>query len=166
MSFKDISPESISDSVFNLIGKEWMLVTAGEEVSFNTMTAAWGGFGVMWDRNICFCVIRPTRHTYGFMEKSQDFSLSFFEDRYRDVLNYCGTKSGKDVDKIAGTGLTPVFDDGAIYFEEARLVIICRKIYVQDIVPGNFLDQGIDNYYPGKDYHRMYMGEIRRCLHR
>ena len=120
----------------------------------------------MWDRNICFCVIRPTRHTYGFMEKSQDFSLSFFEDRYRDVLNYCGTKSGKDVDKIAGTGLTPVFDDGAIYFEEARLVIICRKIYVQDIVPGNFLDQGIDNYYPGKDYHRMYMGEIRRCLHR
>jgi flavin reductase (DIM6/NTAB) family NADH-FMN oxidoreductase RutF len=164
MKYIEISPEAITDNAFKLIGKDWMLVAAGTEASFNTMTASWGGFGVLWDKKICFCVIRPTRYTYTFMEKSQDFTLSFLEERYRDVLTYCGTKSGKDVDKVAKTGLTPVFDDGAVYFSEARLVMVCRKIYTQDIVPDNFLDPGIDKFYPKKDYHRMYMGEIRRCL--
>lgn len=164
MKFIEISPETITDNTFKLVGKDWMLVTAGKEVSFNTMTAAWGGLGVLWDKKICFCVIRPTRYTYAFMEKSEGFTLSFFEERYRDVLTYCGTKSGKDVDKVAKTGLTPVFDNGAVYFSEARLVIVCGKIYTQDIVPGNFLDAEMDKFYPKKDYHRMYVGEIRKCL--
>jgi flavin reductase (DIM6/NTAB) family NADH-FMN oxidoreductase RutF len=164
VKFIEISPETITDNTFKLVGKDWMLVTAGKEVSFNTMTAAWGGLGVLWDKKICFCVIRPTRYTYAFMEKSEGFTLSFFEERYRDVLTYCGTKSGKDVDKVAKTGLTPVFDNGAVYFSEARLVIVCGKIYTQDIVPGNFLDAEMDKFYPKKDYHRMYVGEIRKCL--
>ncbi|OPY71533.1 MAG: Flavoredoxin [Syntrophorhabdus sp. PtaU1.Bin050] len=128
MELKEISPEAIMDNIFKLIGKDWMLVTAGTDVSFNTMTAAWGGLGVLWDKKICFCVIRPTRYTYTFMEKHEGFTLSFFEEQYRGALTYCGTKSGKDVDKIAQTGLTPVFDNGIIYFSEARLVIVCRKI--------------------------------------
>ncbi|NLW35057.1 MAG: flavin reductase family protein [Syntrophorhabdus aromaticivorans] len=164
MELREISPEMITDNTFKLIGKDWMLVTAGSEAAFNTMTAAWGGLGVLWDKKICFCVIRPTRYTYAFMEKSEDFTLSFFEERYRDVLTYCGTKSGKDVDKVTQTGLTPVFDDDIIYFGEARLVMVCRKIYAQDIVPDNFIDPNIDKFYPKKDYHRMYVGEIRRCL--
>ncbi|WP_028895709.1 flavin reductase [Syntrophorhabdus aromaticivorans] len=164
MELREISPEMITDNTFKLIGKDWMLVTAGSEAAFNTMTAAWGGLGVLWDKKICFCVIRPTRYTYAFMEKSEDFTLSFFEERYRDVLTYCGTKSGKDVDKVTQTGLTPVFDDDIIYFDEARLVMVCRKIYAQDIVPDNFIDPNIDKFYPKKDYHRMYVGEIRRCL--
>ncbi|HBA53009.1 MAG TPA: flavin reductase, partial [Syntrophorhabdus aromaticivorans] len=110
MELREISPEMITDNTFKLIGKDWMLVTAGSEAAFNTMTAAWGGLGVLWDKKICFCVIRPTRYTYAFMEKSEDFTLSFFEERYRDVLTYCGTKSGKDIDKVTQTGLTPVFD--------------------------------------------------------
>ena len=164
MELKEIAPEAITDNTFKLIGKDWMLVTAGTEASFNTMTAAWGGLGILWEKKICFCVIRPTRYTYAFMEKSEGFTLSFFEERYRDVLTYCGTKSGKDVNKIAQTGLTPVFDDGAVYFSEARLVMVCGKIYTQDIVPDNFLDPGMATFYPEKDYHRMYVGEIRRCL--
>ena len=164
MKFIEISPEAMTDNTFKLIGKDWMLVTTGTEASFNTMTAAWGGLGVLWDKKICFCVIRPTRYTYAFMEKSEGFTLSFFEERYRDVLTYCGTKSGKDVDKIAKTGLTPVFENGAVYFSEARLVMISRKMYIQDIVPDNFLDPGMDRFYPEKDYHRMYVGEIRKCL--
>ncbi|OPY81234.1 MAG: Flavoredoxin [Syntrophorhabdus sp. PtaU1.Bin153] len=164
MELKEISPEAITDNTFRLIGKDWMLVTAGTEASFNTMTAAWGGLGVLWDKKICFCVIRPTRYTYAFMEKSEGFTLSFFEEQYRDILTYCGTKSGKDVNKVAETGLTPVFDRGAIYFGGARLVIVCRKIYTQDIAPENFLDPELDKFYPKKDYHRMYVGEILRCL--
>lgn len=164
MELKEISPEMITDSTFKLIGKDWMLVTAGRKESFNTMTAAWGGLGVLWDKNICFCVIRPTRYTFGFMEKSESFTLSFFEERYGKVLEYCVTKSGRDVNKVTQTNLTPVFENGAVYFSEARLVMVCRKIYTQDIDSEKFLSPEIDTFYPGKDYHRMYVGEIYKCL--
>jgi len=162
--FKEISPEGLTESVFKLIGKEWMLITAGTRESFNTMTGAWGGMGILWDKRVCFCVVRPGRYTYGFMERSDMFSLSFFGDRHRDILTYCGTKSGRDVDKVAETGLTPVFGRGSVYFEEARLVLVCRKVYYQDIMPAHFLDDGIEGFYPAKDYHRMYVGEVTVCL--
>jgi flavin reductase (DIM6/NTAB) family NADH-FMN oxidoreductase RutF len=164
MELRDKGLESLSDNVFKLVGTDWMLITAGTPLSFNTMTGAWGGLGILWDKRVCFCVVRPTRHTYSFLEASEFFTLSFFEDRYRDVLTYCGTKSGRDVDKIAQTGLSPAFDGNVIYFGEARLVFVCRKIYTQDIIPGNFVDSGIEKFYPNKDYHRMYVGEILRCL--
>ncbi len=120
----------------------------------------------MWDKRVAMCLVRPNRYTYEFMERSWSFSLSFFDEQYRDALTYCGTKSGRDVNKVAQTGLTPVFGEDTIYFAQSRLVIECRKIYFQDILPGNFLVPGIDGFYPKKDYHRMYFGEIIRCLSR
>ena len=165
-NFKEISPERITDNPFSLIGKDWMLITAGTKDAFNTMTGAWGGLGVLWDKKICFCVIRPTRYTYEFMEKSGVYTVAFLEEQYRDILTYCGSKSGRDVNKVAETGLTPVFDKGAVYFAEARLVLVCRKIYYQDLEPRRFLDPKIDGFYPLKDYHRMYVGEITACLER
>lgn len=163
--FNEIDSELISYNVLKLIGSDWMLITAGTPDDFNTMTAAWGGFGVLWNKKVCFAVIRPQRHTYSFMEKTNHFTLSFFDEKYREVLEFCGTKSGRDVDKIAETGLTPV-QGGAetIYFAEARLVIECKKIYFQDIDPRHFLDPEIHQHYPAKDYHRMYVGEIIKCL--
>lgn len=163
-----IEPEMIDRNVFELIGSDWMLITAGAPQSYNTMTASWGGMGVLWNRNVCFCVIRPTRHTYQFIEKADVFSLSFFEERYRSALEVCGTKSGRDIDKAAVTGLTPVAGRlaGTTHFEQARLVIECRKLYVHDIDPSRFLDPNIDNLYPQKDYHRMYIGEVVNCLER
>ena len=113
--------------------------------------------GVLWNKNVCFCVIRPTRYTYEFMEKSDNFTLCFFTEKYRDVLNFFGTHSGRDVDKIEKTGLTTLEgSNGIVFFDEARLVIETSKIY--------FLDDSIDGNYPKKDYHRMYMGEIDRVL--
>ncbi len=165
-AFQKISPENLVDNPFKLIGKDWMLITAGTKESFNTMTGAWGGLGVLWSKNICFCVIRPNRYTYEFMERSDVFTLSFLEEQYRDALTYCGTKSGRDVNKTAETNLTPVFNDDSIYFAEARLVLVCRKIYFQDILPANFISPEIDEFYPLKDYRRMYVGEIARCLSR
>jgi flavin reductase (DIM6/NTAB) family NADH-FMN oxidoreductase RutF len=162
--FKAIDPEDIADNVFKLVGKEWMLITAGTGESFNTMTGAWGGLGILWEKKICFCVIRPGRYTYEFIEKSDLYTVSFFEEQYRGILTYCGTKSGRDVDKVAETGLTPVFEKDSIFFAEARLVLVCRKIYYQDIRPEQFLDSGIDGFYPLKDYHRMYVGEIISCF--
>lgn len=163
--FKEIKPESIQDNPFSAIGKGWMLITAGTLKNYNMMTASWGGFGVLWHKNICFCVIRPHRYTYGFMEKAKYFSLSFFDKKYKSILEFCGSKSGRDVDKTKETGLTPAKDrTGAVYFKEARLVIICKKIYFQQIDPKNFLDPKIEENYPKKDYHRMYVGEIVCCL--
>lgn len=162
--FCTINPEGISESAFKLVGKDWMLVTAGNLQKYNTMTASWGGFGILWGKNVCFCVIRPQRYTYEFIESTDKFTLSFFEEKYRDALRFCGTSSGRDVDKIAASGLTPVESkEGIVHFNEAKLVIECRKIYFQDLNPGNFLDPSIEKNYPNKDYHRMYIGEITGC---
>ena len=164
--FKEISPELITDNPFKLIGRDWMLITAGNRESFNTMTGAWGGLGIMWAKNVAWCVIRPNRYTYKFIEESPFYTLSFLEEQYRDILTYCGTKSGRDVNKVTETGLTPVFGENTIYFAEARLVLECKKIYSQNILPKNFLSPEIEEYYPQKDYHRMYLGEIVKVLTR
>ncbi|MEN6370836.1 MAG: flavin reductase family protein [Armatimonadota bacterium] len=162
---KKIKPEELKDNVFKLIGSDWMLITAGTPNSYNTMTASWGGFGVLWNKDVCFCVIRPTRYTREFVEKAGNFTLSFFDEKYRDALSFCGANSGKDVDKAAETGLTPAAGStpGTTCFAEARLVIECEKLYFQDIDPKNFIDPSIEKNYPEKDYHRMYIGEIIEC---
>ncbi len=164
MQFKEIKPELLTDNPFKLIGSDWMLITAGTPQSFNTMTASWGGMGILWERKVCFCFIRPTRHTYEFMERSADFTLSFFEERYRDALLFCGSHSGRDTDKVKESGLTPINENGFTYFEEARIVLASRKLYYQDISPARFLDPGIERMYPLKDYHRMFIGEIVKCM--
>jgi flavin reductase (DIM6/NTAB) family NADH-FMN oxidoreductase RutF len=163
--FKIIKPEQIKDNPFYAIGSEGMLIAAGTLKDYNMMTASWGGFGVLWHKNICFCVIRPHRYTREFMEKAEYFTLNFFKKRYKKVLDFCGTKSGRDVNKMTEAGLTAENGGkGIVYFNEARLVIVCKKIYFQEIEPANFLDPGIEENYPKKDYHRMYVGEIVRCL--
>ena len=140
-------------------------VSAGELADFNTMTASWGAMGELWHKKVGFGFVRPTRHTFKFMEESDTFTLTFFDEKYRDALKFCGTKSGRDVDKMAATGLTPVPSKcGSVHFAEARLVIECRKLYVHDLDPAEFLEAAIEEEYPEKDYHRMYIGEIVRCL--
>ncbi|MHB9154316.1 MAG: flavin reductase family protein [Endomicrobiales bacterium] len=164
-TFRVIAPEEIPGNVFTLIGRDWMLITAGTIDAYNTMTASWGGFGVLWNKNVCFCVIRPHRYTYSFIERSDYFTLSFFEEEYREALTTCGTCSGKNTNKASAAGLSPVMaDSGTVYFREACLVLECKKIYFQDINPEHFLDIEIHGNYPNKDYHRMYIGEIIKCL--
>jgi flavin reductase (DIM6/NTAB) family NADH-FMN oxidoreductase RutF len=164
MDFQETRPELLTDNPFKLIGTDWMLITAGTPESFNTMTASWGGLGILWERKVATCFIRPTRYTFGFAESSTYFTLSFFDEQHRKALTYCGTHSGKKSDKIKEAGLTPVKEKAFVYFEEARLVLACRKIYSQNIDPGCFLDPKITDMYPQKDYHRMYIGEIEKCL--
>lgn len=164
-TFNKFDPKVLNESVFKLIGSDWMLITAGNEGSYNSMTASWGGLGHLWNLDVCFCFIRPTRYTHGFMERSETFSICFFEEKYRKALDYCGSHSGKDVDKAKETGLTPVSGEkGTVYYDEARIVLLCEKIYYQDIIPGQFLDSGLESHYPIKDYHRMYIGKIIKAL--
>ena len=165
MSFKIIQPTEIPGNVVQLIGYDWMLITAGDKDHFNTMTAAWGGVGFLWKEPMATIFIRPQRYTYQFVEKNDTFSLCFFDESQRDALKICGTKSGRDMDKMTATGLTPLISKlGNVYYEEARLVLECRKAYHDDIDPEKFFDPNIDRNYPKKDYHRMYIGFITNCL--
>lgn len=162
-----IDPRKLSDNPFKLIADDWMLITAGNLTSYNTMTASWGAFGELWNKKVCFCFIRPTRYTFQFMERETLFSLSFFEERYRGALDLCGAVSGRDIDKAREAGLSPVETNSkVVYFSQARLVLECRKIYSADLEPGRFLEPEIEALYPKKDYHRMYIGEILNCLAR
>lgn len=164
MAFQEVNPELLTDNPFKLIGADWMLITAGSAEKLNTMTASWGGLGVLWERKVCFIFVRPTRYTCEFIEQATHFSLSFFDESRRKALQYCGTHSGRNSDKVKEAGLTAVHDSGLVYFNEARLVLGCRKLYHQDIEPARFLDPAINSMYPQKDYHRMYAGEIVKCL--
>ena len=164
LSFYPMSPEELTDNPFKVIGKEWMLITAGTSDGFNPMTASWGGMGILWGRPVAFCFVRPQRYTFGFMEKHEHYSLTFYDAGHRGVLDYCGSNSGRDGDKVAATGITPLVDPtGAVYFEQARLALICRKLYAQDIEGAAFVDTSIiEASYPARDFHRMYVGEIVR----
>ena len=165
--FMEISPYQIDDNTFELIGRDWALVTAGTKENFNTMTISWGGMGIMWNNPVAFTFIRPQRYTYDYLEKGELMSLCFFDDSFRKALSYCGSHSGRDVDKVKETGLTPAFtDDGVPYFEEARLVLICRKLYAQDLNADSVIDPAVFQCYGENDYHRMYINEIIRVLKR
>ena len=159
--YKIILPSEITANPFSLIGADWMLITAGNIDHYNTMTASWGGLGVLWHKNICTIYVRPQRYTFEFLEKNETFTLSFFDSRYREALKFCGSKSGRDYNKAAETDLTPAATEmGNVSFKESKLIIECRKIYFQDLAPENFLDESIMKNYPDCDYHRVYVGEI------
>lgn len=164
MKFKELDPDKMKENPFTLINDDWMLVTAGDQENFNTMTASWGGMGIMWFKKVAFVVVRPTRYTFEFIEKHDRFTLSFFEGEHRDALTLLGTKSGRDTDKVKESGLTPVFDNGSVFFQEAKLVMSCKKLYWQDMDPANFLEDFIHEKYPNKDYHRLYIGEIENMM--
>ena len=161
---KEINIKELKENAVSLFDDRWCLITAGNEKSWNTMTASWGAMGELWNKDVCFCFIRPQRYTYEFTEREEFFTLSFFTEEYRKALAYCGRNSGRDVDKAKETGLTAKATDGSISFEEAELVLVCKKLAFQDIKPEGFVDPTIDSAcYPDKDYHRMYIGEIVRC---
>lgn len=163
-SFHEMDWKELSFNPFTKISKQWMLVTAGSEEKSNTMTASWGGVGELWGRYVSTIYIRPQRYTLEFVEREDYYSLCFFGPEYRQALNLCGSKSGREVDKDAATGLTPCFDEAAPYYEQARLVFLCRKLYRQDLEEGCFLDKGLLEKWYDNDLHRMFIGEIVKVL--
>lgn len=166
MGFKTLPIEQINENFIKNIGTEWMLITAGNKDKHNMMTASWGFAGVMWGFPCAIAAIRPQRYTLEFVEKEKYYSLSFYgEDK--KLHGICGKKSGRDMDKTAATGLTPIFDNetGTPYFNEARLVLICEKVYQQDLNKDGFLSDDIPNtVYAANDYHKMIYGKIVKAL--
>lgn len=131
-----------SEDPFGIIGKEWMLITAGTPGRFNTMTASWGGLGWLWNRPVAFIFVRPERYTHQFIDGNDRLTLSFLGESHRKALSLCGTLSGRDCDKVAQAGLTPVpVSDGCVTFSQARLAVVGRKLYRTEMRPEEFLDQ-------------------------
>jgi len=169
-TFESFEWRDLRENPAELIGRRWMLITPGEIGGWNTMTASWGGFGELWNMDVAFVFVRPSRHSFGFMERDEGFTLSFFDDDKRRALEICGAKSGRDTDKAAAAGITPrAFRAGAserVAFEEARLVLSCRKVYSQDLDPTRFIDPRISASYPSGDLHRLYVGAIEGAWRR
>ncbi|MCI5581972.1 MAG: flavin reductase [Phocaeicola plebeius] len=160
---KELSMSELTDNMVEAIGKEWMLVTAGTPEKFNTMTASWGGTGVLWGKPVAFVFIRPERYTYEFTEAGDGLTLSFLGAAHKKVHQVCGSTSGRTTDKVAAAGLHPVFTpDGNVCFEEARLVLECKKLYADNLRPEGFTDPSlIDRWYNGHGgFHRMYVAAI------
>lgn len=164
-AFNEIKAEQLSKNPFKMIGTDWMLVTAKKDDNINTMTASWGGVGVMWNKNVAFVVIRPQRYTKEFIDSSDTFSLSFFDGSYKKELSYLGKVSGRDEDKISKSNLTVSNDNNTPFFAEANTVLICKKLFAVPFEEQNFIDKSIiDKQYSDKDYHTLYIAEIDKVL--
>ncbi|MBN1811112.1 MAG: flavin reductase [Anaerolineae bacterium] len=164
MTRKPISFQNLRANVHLIWSKQGLLLTSGDFAAgrFNTMTVGWGSLGVMWGKPFAQVVVRPIRYTYQFMERCDTFTLCALPEAHRQALQLLGTKSGRDGDKIAEAGLTPIASTqvAAPGFAEADLIVECRKMYWQDMDPAHFLDPETIKLYPGKHYHRIYFGEV------
>jgi len=164
MNNKTIDISQLLVKPHHLFHHQWVLLTAGDfdEGKYNTMTIGWGALGTMWSKPFAFVAVRHSRFTFEFMEQYDSFTLTAFPEEYHDALSLLGTKSGRDGDKIAESGLTPMASAiiAAPCFEEAELVIECEKMYANDLNPAHFLDNTIKKHYPNDHYHRIYYGHI------
>jgi flavin reductase (DIM6/NTAB) family NADH-FMN oxidoreductase RutF len=160
-AWREADIKAFGGDIISRMSKEWAMIAAGDAEDYNAMTASWGLMGFLWQKPVVVCFVRPQRHTRVFTDKSGYFTLTFF-DKFAGAKAHkvFGFESGRDIDKAAKAGVTPVvFGEGAIGFEEAIETIVCKKIYFDDFDPKNFLDASIDKLYEN-DYHRFYIGEI------
>ena len=166
---REISVHQLLMNPMDKIADQWMLITAGDEKGYNTMTASWGHLGYIWHQNgrtlpTSVIYLRPQRYTKEFVDREELYTLCFFPDQKKE-LAYLGSHSGRDGDKVAAVGLTPVFGEGYTYFAEAELVLVCRKLYRAPLLEEGFLDRDIvEKNYPNRDFHDLYIGEIVKVL--
>lgn len=161
--YVEISPYKL-DNALKLIGKDWMLITVKDGEGANAMTASWGCMGVLWNKPVAVCFIRPQRYTYGLAENEERMSLAFFGEGYREALSLCGSKSGRDCDKLSLTGFTVSDVDGVPVIDQASTVVIGKKLYADDLKEDNFVDKVMLDNYKSKDFHRIYVLEIQKVL--
>ena len=165
MSFIKINPTDIKENTFTLIDKDWMLISAGNSESNNCMTASWGGFGILWFKPVVYIFIRPQRYTREFIEKNDYFTVSFFDETYRDALNFCGKKSGREINKAKECGLDIIqTTHDSIAYKQANLILECKKMYAEPFKKESFIDKSQLHHYEKNDFHIMYIAEITECL--
>jgi len=157
---REITTKEYQDNLFEVMKSQWALLTAGTMDKYNTMTIGWLTAGIIWGKDVVTCYVRPSRYTYQFIEDNDFFTISFYDPRYRSNLSHLGTHSGREADKVKFVDFHPIELDHTISFEEARMTIVCKKIYDQQMDEGKMQTFGIERYYSHGDYHRFYIGEI------
>ena len=166
-NYVEIAPVDFERSAFKLIGDEWMLITApdsNKESGANAMTASWGGIGVLWNTPVATIYVRPQRHTYSLVENCDRLSLCFFSSEYKKALGFCGRASGRDTDKLNECGFTCHKEEGVDVIDQANTVMVCKKLYADDLKEACFTDNSPLACYPKRDYHRFYICEIEKVL--
>ena len=161
---REISIRELDCNFVKMLSEDWALLTAGKVDNFNTMTVSWGGIGELWNKDVAFLFVRPQRYTYQFIENNDYFTLSFFGGEYKKELGICGSKSGRDIDKMEATGFTPISVDNSTGFKEAKITVYMKKLAYQDMKPDGFIDNSIMNNYANNDFHRIYVGEILKVV--
>jgi Conserved protein/domain typically associated with flavoprotein oxygenases, DIM6/NTAB family len=161
MSLHKIDLKTMTPEVFRVFGTNNALLTAGDRSACNTMTVGWCGLGRVWNLPACTVYVRPERYTWSFMEKQDFFTLSVLPAADHDKMVFCGTKSGRDTDKLGACGLSVQYGEGdAPLIAQAEWALVCRKLYAQDLKPEFVLDSRVDRFYQGEGWHRMYVGEV------
>ena len=161
--FKKINFDQFNENPFTLFKKDYALITVGTMDNHNTMTVGWGALGVLWRDEIAIAYVKPTRYTFEFMNSTSHFVFAWFDDseKSKEILKFCGTKSGRDYDKDHECGLTPFELDSGIAYEEARLLIVCEIIYEDQFKEENMIDKDIMSIYPDSKLHHRYIGKIK-----
>ena len=166
--FRKIDSRELENSI-KMIGDDWMLITAydKEQERANAMTASWGAMGVLWNKSVCICFVRPQRHTHKLLCEQNRFSIAFMSEEYRDALRLCGRESGRDIDKLRASGLSATELDGVSVINEADTLLICKKLYEDELREGCFIEPSVMETYRAKnDYHTFYVCEIEAAYKR
>lgn len=153
-----------STEIFEQYDKKWALLTAGNQDSFNTMTISWGGLGTLWNKPVASVYVRTSRYTHDFMDDNDYFTVSFFPEEYKKTLGVLGSKSGRDMDKVHDSGLTPKTVDGSVTFEEAEVTLLCKKLCRQRLEPSSMNPEIAEQFYSKEAEHDMYIGEVVEIL--
>lgn len=163
-NFVEIQAENIKENVFQTIGKQWMLLTAGNKNSFNCMTVSWGAMGILFNKPVVIVFVRPQRYTFEFLEREDYFTLTTLPEDKRDAYMICGRKSGRDCDKIKESNITPIeTESGLMTFNEGEMVLECKKIYGNFFNPEGFIPTDIiPNNFAAGDFHKVYIAEISK----
>ncbi len=146
--------------IFRQFDKKWALLTAGTEAAFNTMTISWGGLGTIWNKPVATVYVRESRYTHKFMDENEYFTVSFYSDKFKKELGVLGSKSGRDMDKMGASGLTPVKAGESVSFKEAEVTLVCRKLFRQRLLSENMPKEVVKTMYADNDLHDMYIGEV------
>ncbi len=150
----------LNTEIFAQFDKKWGLLTAGKADRFNTMTISWGGLGTIWGRPVATVYVRQSRYTHEFMDENEFFTVSFYPEDYREILGVLGSESGRDIDKIHNSGLTPLTAGSSVSFKEAEMTVVCRKLFRQTLLKENMTAEVADTFYSDNDLHDMYIGEV------
>lgn len=163
MQKEQIPIEQLDLKPFTAFAPEGLLLVSGSGVdNANVMTIGWGMFGVIWGKPMAMVMVRPTRHTWQFIDKAPDFTINWLTDEWKEALQLCGNKSGRDLDKFAATGLRAA--QGAVVgspvLAESVLALECRTLYKDTLHPELFLAPSLERHYAQRDYHGLFFGEV------